>query len=319
MKIFKILTLAGQRALWSIGMLLLASSSAWAQHAFQEITYDIRPGLQIKVFLPSTSPWGNSKPGILFVPGSDGGTADAELVRPFCEYYAQQGIVTVSTTRRALPPYPRPADFNPSDPHFGVWPAPLDDVRSAVWLMRQFSGFLGLNSNRIAAVGLSSGGTLVGHLGTTDVRDPSNTYSSKVQRVVSIGGAWDLKDILDKFRLSNGAPNNTYPDLNTLGGVMRLFGGTLETLAAGTLPSTAQAWDASPVSKITSSVSPTLFLHGTLDTLVPPVQATSSCQFMNAVAPGKCTIQLFNVGHTVPIEYLQPMNTFFINWLGSPE
>ncbi len=312
-------------AITVFGAMAMGSGPALAQTTVPGVnltTYDIGPNLRVNVFNPVNSPWGTQKPVLLFIPGGGNLVADPEQVRPFCEYYAQFGFITVSTSYRVVPPYPRPAGFDPNDPQFGVWPAQLEDVRKVVWTLRQFAPQIQANPNRIAAIGASAGGTLAAHLGLVDVKDPTGVYSSKVQRVVSMSGPWDFKDVLEKFRLSLtfGLPN-PYPDTNSLGIVMMMFGGTPETLAANTNPSLDQAWAASPQSLIASNagtMAKTLLLHGTQDTLVPSFQATKACQAINNVSAGKCTVLLYNIGHTVTLDYLNPLNQFLAQWMAEP-
>lgn len=309
-------------AITAFGALLIGSGPALAQTVpgVNLTTYDIGPNLRVNVFNPVNSPWGIQKPVLLFIPGGGNLVADPELMRPFCEYYAQLGFITASTSYRVVPPYPRPVGFDPNDPQYGVWPAQIDDVRKVVWTLRQFAPQIQANPNRIAAIGASAGGTLAAHLGMTDVLDPTGVYSSKVQRVVSMSGAWDFRDVLQKFRISMTYPiiPNPYPDSNSLGIVMTMFGGTPETLVDGTNPSLIQAWAASPRSLIpanASTMAKTLLLHGTQDTLIPSFQASTPCQEINAISSGKCTLLLYNIGHTVSLDYLTPMNQFFAQWM----
>ncbi|MFZ5527423.1 MAG: alpha/beta fold hydrolase [Pseudomonadota bacterium] len=319
-------------------VLLGFSAGALAQPIITATTYDLSPGVQATVFSPSTSPWGVQRPAILMIPGGGFLSSDPTGLLPLAQYYAQQGFVTVATTYRVAPPYPRPADFNAADPKYGVWPAQINDVRKVVWTLREFAPQLQIDPNRIAALGVSAGGMLAAHLGLSDVRDPTNTYSSKVQRIISISGPWDPANVVERFRLAAINPwiwpNPYAADPNSLGIVMTLFGGTPQTLADNLAPTRLEE-DIRPASprtyvsnastSVAATMAPTLLLHGANDQLVPPytAQAVTPCQEINNKVAGKCQIYVApGLGHELPQpgtqamnNYLNYMNTFLTNWM----
>jgi acetyl esterase/lipase len=132
------------------------------------------------------------------------------------------------------------------------WPTQLDDVQRAVRWVRAHAEALGVDPNRIGAMGHSSGGHLAGLLGTTDVRpdaDPGlRGLSSRVDCVVSIAADADLL-----------VP---YPDAETT----RLMSAWL----GGTVDAAPDAWRAaSPTHNVDSYTVPFLVLHGTHDESVP--------------------------------------------------
>lgn len=337
---FKSLILGKFRAALAACALAGFSMAALAQPVITATTYDLSPGVQATVFSPSTSPWGTNRPAILMIPGGGFLNSDPSGLLPLAQYYAQQGFVTVATTYRVAPPYPRPADFNPNDPKYGVWPAQINDVRKVMWTLRQFAPQLQIDPNRIAALGVSAGGMLAVQLGLTDAMDPTGTYNSKVQRIISISGPWDPAHIVERWRLAAINPffwpNPYAEDPNSLGIVMTLFGGTPETMANNAAPTRLEE-DIRPASprtyvsttstSVAATMAPVLLLHGVNDKLIPPyplsAQVAVPCQEINDVVPNKCQIYIApGLAHELPQPgtdamntYLNKMNAFLASWM----
>ena len=146
-----------------------------------------------------------------------------------------------------------------------AYPAPVEDAQRAVRFIRANAGRFGIRSDRIGALGASSGGHLAAMLGTLDGEgdsadsDPVNRLSGKVQAVVTIYGAFDLKGI----QTAAGAP-----------AVSLLLG--VRPSRDGVPASSAELRRfaaASPVSYITGDDAPFLLFHGDADQTVPVEQS----------------------------------------------
>ena len=76
------------------------------------------------------------------------------------------------------------------------WPDQFDDIQRAVRWARANAETYGVDPARVGAVGHSSGGQMVGLLGTRETRDNSDPaladYSSRVDAVVNLAGDMDL-------------------------------------------------------------------------------------------------------------------------------
>ena len=76
------------------------------------------------------------------------------------------------------------------------WPAQLDDAQRAVRWVRTNAATYGVDPERIAAFGHSSGAQLAAFLGTRDTRDDADPtladVSSRVACVVDLAGTMDL-------------------------------------------------------------------------------------------------------------------------------
>ena len=76
------------------------------------------------------------------------------------------------------------------------WPAVIDDLREAVRWLRRNSATYGVDPDRIATIGQSSGGHLAALLGTLPAVNGPDGVSSRVQAVVSLYGPSDLTRLM---------------------------------------------------------------------------------------------------------------------------
>ena len=290
----------------TIGLGLGCASATQAQEISTKNEH-LADGIDVCVYRSAKTPAKNA-PTVLLIPGGGWLSCDAGAVKVYGEYLAKTGFVAVSTTYRVVPPYPRPAALKPDDKRYATWPAQIDDTQTAVYWLREHADELGIDPNNVASMGFSAGGMLSAHLACSDKKDPSGKWSCKVQRAITVGGPWDLKDVLVAY-LSKRT-NAPYTDPNSLGITMTLFGGTPDSLVDGSCPSLDQAWEASPQKWISEDISPILILHGTKDKLVPTFQATRAHDRIEAIAKGRSILKLFDVGHEVSAEFYPPMIEF---------
>jgi acetyl esterase/lipase len=125
------------------------------------------------------------------------------------------------------------------------WPVQLDDVQRAVRWVRAHAADYGVDQERVASYGWSSGAHLATMLGVRETRDNSDPalaeYSSRVNSVVSLSGDLDL----------------TGPQTDVG------FTSTLEDLLGSTLEEEPEAYrDASPLIWVDAESAPMLLVHG---------------------------------------------------------
>ena len=143
-----------------------------------------------------------------------------------------------------------------------IFPAQFEDVRRAVEWLRANAGPFGLDPDRIAAWGNSSGGHFAALLGTTSgVPLATNTDRfTRVKAVVDFFGPTDFLQ-MDDHRLQDGLVHNS-PDSPE----SQLIGGSIQT-------NREKAMRANPITYVTPDDAPFLILHGDVDKLVPHHQS----------------------------------------------
>jgi acetyl esterase/lipase len=146
-----------------------------------------------------------------------------------------------------------------------VFPAQIQDCKSAVRYLRANAQKYNLDPNRFAVWGSSAGGHLVAMLGTTgdmnefDVGE-NLSVSSRVQAVVDYFGPTDFLQ-MEEHRLPNGMVHNS-PDSPE----SKLIGGNIQD-------NPEKAAKANPITYITKDDPPFLIIHGDMDPLVPHHQS----------------------------------------------
>ena len=141
-------------------------------------------------------------------------------------------------------------NYRLSRPDSPGWPGALEDLRASVRWIRQNAGELGIDPDRIIALGQSSGAQLAALLGTIpDPGGPAET-SSCVHAVVNFYGPSDLNRLM--LSRKSWAQDPT-----------RIF--------LGNEPDQSQvrAADASPINHVSPSDAPMLIIHGRDDLWVP--------------------------------------------------
>lgn len=158
------------------------------------------------------------------------------------------GYVAFSIDYRVAPEHP--------------YPAALDDCQRAVRWIRANAGAYDVDPHRIGALGHSSGGHLAALLGVRDTRHTGEAdlapYSSRVQAVVSVYGAYDLE------RLWSETPALRKTLAAWLGGAPGRRGAAYR--------------EASPRLLVDGRSSAFLIVHGSADRVMPVGQARTMHQ-----------------------------------------
>ena len=175
-----------------------------------------------------------------------------------------------------------------------VFPAQLQDVRSAVHWLRNRSAELGVDATRIVVWGESAGGHLAALLGlTADAPDVTGGDSgSRVAGVVDWYGATDL---------------STLPDQTTPDAVARAEApDSRESLLIGAplLEAPDLARRASPVAYVHPGAPPFHIAHGAADRFIPAAQSTQLADALRSAG--------------VEVEYTLVPGTDHL-WMGAPD
>ena len=154
-----------------------------------------------------------------------------------------------------------------------TFPAPLEDVKSAVRYLRANAAKFGIDPQRIAVMGGSAGGYLAAFTGVTNGikkfdQGEHLDQSSDVQAIIDQYGLSDLTKVADGFpqeiqdrHKSPGATEALWVNGSSVFGELGSINDVPEKAAA-----------ANPITYITKNAPPFLLMHGDKDTVVSPKQ-----------------------------------------------
>ena len=167
-------------------------------------------------------------------------------------------------------------DYKLSAPGRPTWPVNFEDVQSAVSWVRAHADTLGIDPDRIAAIGESAGANLAALLGTASGSNRTESQSSSVQAVVAFSTPTDLTALTGESPLAAHA-------------AAQFLGGTPEQV-----PGNYSA--ASPIDHVSAGDPPMFLVQGRQDPLIP---ASQSIQMANALESAGVSyrLTLVNGGH----------------------
>lgn len=243
-----------------------ASAETYRVEITEGIIYGASPDRTVQLQLDLAQPIGvdGPVPAVVYIHGggwSGGNRGDliGEMKRT-----AARGFVSMTISYRL------------AKQNANKFPAAVEDVKCAVRWLRAHAPELGVDPDRIAAVGYSAGAHLAMMLGTMDAGDGLNSpawggWSSKVNVVCSYVGPTDL--------LADYPPISQAIVANFIGGTKAE---RRDAYAA-----------ASPITYVDSSDAPMLLFQGTKDELVPWDQAVAMAEALTKVGvPGRVELCL---------------------------
>jgi len=168
--------------------------------------------------------------------------------------------------------------------HEAIWPAQINDCRSAVRFLRSNADKYGLNGDKIAAWGGSAGGHLVAVLGTQDL-PKDEKVSSRVQAVLDWYGPSDLLTM----------PPNNVSEKRTAEMVANSNGAKLLGATVREVPKLAK--EASGFWNVSKDDPPFLIMHGEKDPGVPLEQSTKFHEKLKATGVSSELFVVKGAGH----------------------
>ena len=228
---------------------ILNDDASFALSTFAYASAPAAPSLTLDVYTPvnGSGPF----PVVLWIPGSAS--------------YAPAGVSpALRETRRGyivvVPSYRTPAQ--------AVFPAQVDDLKTAIRWIRANAAMLRTDRNRIAVWGSGTGAHLAALVGTTGERATAGSLaegnaseSNRVQAVIDWGGASDLPT-LDRDATLNCVGSHDAPTSQE----SQLIGCSLAACPT-------EAGAASPLSFVTGDDPPFLIVHGGADCIIPAEQS----------------------------------------------
>lgn len=218
----------------------------------EDVVYGTGGGEQLLLHLARPVGAPTPAPAIVLIHGGGWSMGTRHDFREEMLHFARHGAVAVSVDYRLAPTY--------------RWPAQIEDCKCAVRWLRAHAAELGLDPQRIGAIGGSAGGHLSQLLGVMDEKDGHegaggwSEFSSRVQAVVNFCGPADMVAEFQHQERNRGiASLIARQELKV---VTDFLGGTPEEV-----PDAYRA--ATPLTYVSHGDAPTLILHGTHDFLVP--------------------------------------------------
>ena len=240
----------------------------------------------VDVYLPGglNSP----PPVVLWLHGGGWRFGDRRLA-PDLAHFAQQSRLAVVSI-----------DYRLSDE--AKFPAPIEDVKTAVRWIRTVASKFGFNGERIGLWGSSAGGHLAAcaalSCGDAFLTGEHAGYSSAVQAVVDGYGPTNFA----RIEAARASPPSLGTDADNLVIGRVLPAGhpdSFESRFLGTPVSTspAQVELADPVHYMRSGAPPFLILHGEADALIPPIQSRYLFDSLTAAGNEAVLVLFQNLKH----------------------
>jgi len=233
----------------------------------EDVIYGAGGGAPLKLDWARPKQFTEPLPAIIFIHGGGWAHGDKKIHRDEAQAVAKLGYFSATIGYRLAPQH--------------RFPAQVEDCKCAIRYLRANAEELGLDPNRIGAIGFSAGAHLVMMLATTE---PEDGLEGK--------GGWQDRSSAIQAGVSFFGPTNLqspYPDAS-------------RPLVEQFLNSTVQKdpdlfAKASPITYVDAGDPPLLLYQGTKDKLVPFDQASQMVQALTeAGAPGRVEF-LLGAGH----------------------
>ena len=208
---------------------------------YKDIVYKIIDSTELKLDIYHSKHITESAPLLIFIHGGGWVKGDKQDYRLYMTDFAQKGYITASIQYRFVDKV--------------KMPGPILDVKSAVIWLKKHANEYHINKDKIAVIGGSAGAHLAMMIAYSSDdpefrKDEDSLFSSRVQAVVELYGPTDLT--------TDYASVHPYIER----GFSKSYSVAPEMFAK-----------ASPLFYITKDDPPTLIFQGTIDELVPVIQA----------------------------------------------
>lgn len=217
---------------------LFSGAPNW--NIYKNVPYGSHPDETADLYLLK----GGYHPAIVFIHGGGWTAGDKSgYAGYYANMYGKAGFNVISINYRLAVA---------SDPNTH-WPAQLQSVQLAMRWLRTYAPYWGTDPNRICVFGDSAGGHLAQFIGVLKNSQPGDRSSGYA------GVSPSASCVVNMF----GPSNMVDPTFLKVIDRHAMFGGK----SYAEVP--AKYLDASPIQFVTPSAAPTLFIHGTNDTIVP--------------------------------------------------
>ena len=233
-------------------------------HLISDIVYSQVPTFEIPnkallmdILLPSVN---KKMPAVIFVTGGGFIASNKSRMIQLRMHLAENNFVVAGITYRTIPTC--------------KFPAPLEDVKSAIRFLKANAQNFNVDSDKIFLIGDSAGGYLAAFAAVTN-GDKIFNVGANLNISSKITAAVDLYGISDLTKIASDFPANMQAAYNLPGAISSLlvngvpaFTGT----GGGILQYPDNANAANPINYVTKNSAPMLLMHGTADNIVSPSQ-----------------------------------------------
>ena len=223
--------------------------------------------LQLDLFVPQSN---RLLPTVVFVTGGAFISANRARMLQLRFKLAENGYVVASINYRTVPN--------------SRFPAPVEDVKSAIRFLKANARKFLIDPNRIAIVGDSAGGYLTSFAAVTNGSKQFNV-GDHLEQSSEIVTAVNLYGVLDPIRLKTG------------------------------LVALKDADAANPINYITKDSAPMLLMHGTNDQIVPPVETEKLFDALKNVGVEAERYLVPNAGHADDYWVQDDVLNLIVAWL----
>jgi acetyl esterase/lipase len=220
---------------------------------------------RLDVYLPSDAASVGGRPVLIAIHGGGWRRLDkAGYGARIASAFVPRGYVVVAP------------DYRLSAPGKPTWPVNIEDVQAAVSWVRAHAAMLGINPDRIAAIGESAGANLAALLGTGTGSSVAGGDASAVQAVIAFSTPTDLTALASESPLAAHA-------------AAQFLGGTPEQVPANYMA-------ASPIDHVSAGDPPMFLVQGRQDPLIPASQSVQMAEALES-AGVSTRLTLVNGGH----------------------
>lgn len=232
----------------------------------ESIAYDSRYAADVlDVYLPDNT--ATDRPAVVIVHGGSWRMGSRDDHKAHAQRLAATGYVVVNADYRLVPD--------------GTYPAMMQDIACVFATTRARASEWGIDPDRIAVMGYSAGAHLVSLLAVA---------SDEVDFAPSCAG---IGDIRPPAAVISGAGPQDLRDWGGVRDVVGLLGEIMDYRERYTI--------ASPITHVSATSPPFLFLHGNADLIVPVEQSRDMQKALRAAGVEARLLEIANGGHVVGI------------------
>ncbi len=231
--------------------------------------------LTMDLLIPRTH---KKMPALVFYPGGYFVASNKSNFIQLCSSFAEKGYVVAAVEYRVAPT--------------SAFPACLQDAKSAIAWLRVHAHEYSIDPDRIGVIGASAGGYIASMMAVTSGQDVFSNQdhtpqSSSIRCAVSLFGVTDLSSFA-AYRREKGEAIDPF---------LTLFYKGMKGMEKNGKTEASLIKKANPLTYVSHTSAPVLFMHGTEDSVVPPEQSEILYKALKKAGVPTGRILLSGAGH----------------------